>query len=159
MHPSDAFQFTFTNDAATGKAVLTFDYSQSVYDKGLTNVVGGTKDSLKFMDFKLENFGDILGSSTGWSNNGWAETSKVYTYNLNYDWNDLVAMVTADGFDGYIAAHMQSIGAAGKSINEGVFTYVPSAGGNDNSTPEPATLAILGLGLAGLGMARRRMTK
>jgi len=157
MHPSDAFQFTFTNDAATGKAVLTFDYSQSVYDKGLTNVVGGTKDSLKFMDFKLENFGDILGSSTGWSNNGWAETSKVYTYNLNYDWNDLVAMVTADGFDGYIAAHMQSIGAAGKSINEGVFTYVPSTG--DNSTPEPATLAILGLGLVGLGAARRRMTK
>ena len=37
-------------------------------------------------------------------------------------------------------------------------------GGNEmpetpSSTPEPATLAIIGLGFAGLGMARRRMKK
>ena len=32
-------------------------------------------------------------------------------------------------------------------------------GGEKSATPEPATLAILGMGLAGLGIARRRMKK
>ena len=39
------------------------------------------------------------------------------------------------------------------------FAYIMTNVRPDNATPEPATLAIIGLGLAGLGWARRRMTK
>ena len=164
MHPSDAFQFTFTNDAATGKAVLTFDYSQAAKDMGLIKQIGGNDNGLKFKDFgfstDLKAVFNEVAATNPWDNGGWSATSSTWTYSTGYDWNALVSMVTADGFTGYITAHMQSIGAAGQSINQGVFTYVPpTTGGSDNSTPEPATLAVLGLGLAGLGWARRRMTK
>ena len=168
MHPSDAFQFTITNEG--NKAKLTFDYTQAVKDNNLQSMVGGGganggDANLKFKSFGLykdsntPGFDGIVSTSGNWSNGGWSATSIDLVYGAGYSWNDLVAFVTADNFTGYIAAHIQSIGSNGASINGGVFTYVPEKSTGDNSTPEPATLAIIGLGLAGLGLARRRMTK
>lgn len=46
---------------------------------------------------------------------------------------------------------------AGLAIDNFRFTATPAAGGGNNAVPEPASVALLGLGLAGLVAARRRM--
>ena len=163
----DAFQFTFSK--GEGNAVeLTFDFGPVVYEQGLEELVGGVKDTLKFKDFSLVRFVTEDGlniftpttvPTNAWSNGGWAPTTAVLNFTEGYDWEKLVETVLADGFNGYVAAHIQSIGNSGMSINEGQFELYFGPGGGETTTPEPATLAVLGLGLIGLGVARRRMKK
>jgi len=73
---------------------------------------------------------------------------------------------SAWGTTGDYFYNLGSLLANGQSL-ELTFTATPSASAsltffaydNDAVTPEPATLAMFGLGLAGLGVARRRLRK
>lgn len=157
----DAFQFTFAK--SDSGASLIFDFGKAVYDQGLQNLVGGIKDTLKFKEFKLEGFTDMFVTPypTNWDNGGWAKTSIDLTFANGNDWDSFINYIQGDEFTGYISAHIQSIGAAGASINEGKFTLDGRIKGESTTTtPEPATLLILGLGLVGSGfVARRRVSK
>lgn len=75
---------------------------------------------------------------------------------LEMVWGDYAFWILNDGVlaDGWSIANQNGFVSWNGMTYGGVIFN-----GGDVSTPEPATLAIIGLGLAGLGLARRRMKK
>ena len=150
----NAFQFTFSKGEGNF-ATLTFDYSDLVYANSWESLVGGA-DTLKFKNFSLYGFESIFASSQ-WNPamSDFSPTSNNFTFANDNTWESFVAFVLGEDFDGYIKAHIQSIGSGGASINAGEFTLKGTVEPFSHA-PEPATLLILGLGAVGAGLAARR---
>ena len=120
----------------------------------------------------------FLNAHSGWTNiaeGGWTQTTKTKaqttgTFNLDSSlWDDYLTLAIGFKFgtgnqpDEWFVYDLQHLVASGgwKFLNTfqkgGGLSHVVIYGGEKNrEVPEPMTLGILGLGLLGLGFARRK---
>jgi len=132
------------------------------------------KDGIKFKDFAFDPSSlSSLFTSTNfnwdptWVNWNSATGEAIpmkgqLTLVADKSWSDLAQLIEEDAFS--FKLHVQSINGDGfTSLNLLHFDKTPRFRGFENddpsSTPEPATLLILGLGVVGAGIAARRQQR
>ena len=75
---------------------------------------------------------------------GWEDTYSFFGANSVLDYSNLLFDISFGNYEGFTSSWDKITGVLSLSYSD------------PNVAPEPATLAIIGLGLAGLGLARRR---
>ena len=127
------------NRASSGAMSLTFE-------------AGGDAIGSFYFNLKAHSGGGVPFTVTVWDTTGKEHKATAFADHVN----DVLFFGFA--FNEGVYLERFQIQAFGNSGSNPGF-WVSDMGFRGAATPEPATLAMLGLGLAGLGIARRRMKK
>ena len=186
----ESLQLTATNTGSGVTFTYYTTYTDGKNNEGAGKIMGNGNANDATGEFYIWNTGNIFmggdGISTGGSMqggsagslgtadytasvDGFTKVDGVYqvsftlAYNDNKGWDDFMTWITdTDNFT--VGTHLQGLvnGNSAKVLTggwaEGGFAAPPTS--PTNATPEPATMLIVGLGLAGLGgLAARRKRK
>jgi len=174
---SDNFNRANSSNIGNGWTEIEDDsYDINIWDwndaqDGVVRLRDGTPDAELYRTVDTTGFSDIYLDFVWGGSDAWF-ISDTDTFNAGYnDGNGLVTLFSEslDGFDGYHSLSFGALSGANNNSDLEIRFWIDADGNGDKgylddvvvrgtaaSVPEPGSLALLGLGLAGLGLSRRK---